>query len=225
MATLSALKKCETARKYAVFAYIRQQNNLLSLPTIPKVIDYLCLAYYAPDLFSKKNLNLNDIEMSIDQTTITYIKRDFDEYRTIYGTNWIDSLSNGTHKWTINLNKYNGWISIGIASKDEYMNINFSNKLDAPNYALTMEKSYYRIERNGFGSEQCLRWRSESETESGSAQVMMELNMEKGQLCFRFGHHLDSIKVQKQRNLKYKLAICLEGRGDSITLTKHSVTC
>ena len=189
MASLSALKKCATARKYAIFGYIREQNKLLSLPVIPKVIDYLCLAYYAPDLFSKKNMDLNEIEISMDQTTITYIKRDYDKNRTIYGTNWIDATSKETHEWKFKVNQCNSWISIGIASKDNNMNVNFSNSLNAPNYALIIEKSYYELQSHGSTIKQYRR--------PGSIQVIMKLNMEKGILYFGFCGNEDTLHELK----------------------------
>ena len=94
------LKQINDNEKFAVFGYIRETENKLSLLNIPIMIYYLCLAYYfQQDYFEKRSKNM---AISADKLTVT----DNGEATAAYSCckQWIDSHVDQITKWIIKIN-------------------------------------------------------------------------------------------------------------------------
>ena len=216
MATLKALQKCSITRKYAVFGFIREVTKAQSLQHIPDLIRYICLAYYTPygDFFDK----WDDIKMKVSVSQCIATLSNHGSYLpvTLYGHQWIKSLSNNKHEWIFELDEVHGNISIGISADD--------NEFDK---SVGSNGGSYAICNNTAGDFIFISVMSNYSAREIPRGLPSQITMTllNGKLSFTINkrnYHAFSVKIGK--NIKYKMAVTLRSEGDSITLKKYIKT-
>lgn len=258
MSTLTALKNLSMVRKYAVFGFIREQTQILSLPFIPTMIDYLCLSYYLPEYDFFDKYEENRICLSITQLTATAIHHDeIDQvvaYRpksgykdtSIFGYQWIDSLSSKKYRWIFKINKLTYNMEFGITSAVEHQyafkySLNkthgryHSIELECQPDALTLWEINHgtgngtRMKREGilriFGQDKTKEIDAHNYAELVNGSTIT-LTLKNGVLSFAINDQQLPCKrrIEKGTDIKYRVAVAMIHKGDSVTLTNYTVS-
>ena len=108
--------------KDLVFGFVRQSRDLFYINTqhiIPEIISYVTLSYYY--IFDTFNRNKCGSRLRILNNNKTITNRNiiqpFDAYSTVYGSNIIDSMTNGTYIWKFrNVGDQTYCLNIGIGN-------------------------------------------------------------------------------------------------------------
>ena len=112
MGSFKFLKQINDRTKMSVFGYIREMQTKLTLPEIPMVICYLCLAYKShADYFDPDDENElrsdTRAKLSKDRLTLTNVKTRTEEYDNAlhgYGHQIIPSNKNIVATWKVKVN-------------------------------------------------------------------------------------------------------------------------
>ena len=211
---LKQLKRIKNDIRFTVFGYLRQNENKLALfCNIPALISYLCLSYYYHgECFYKPG---HDIKISDDKMRITKIENNEDLMNTSYGKTWIDPSIHQSVRWKFNINKLMIVMYIKLVSKYIRINGNASESVDAPFFAFNncATKAVY-------GGESPNHYVSTNFREN--EQISMIFNTKIKELHVELH---DGKKILLWKNMpiadgvKYKMAITMYSKQDSISLT------
>ena len=128
--SLKRMKRINTKTKFAVFGFLRESEQKLSLLIIPTMIYYLCLAYYYQGEYFERCTN--GMEISTDKLTVTH------EYNRAFGRiydvrtichQWVDSIKEQVVKWKLKINQKGKLMLIQIRSND-----NVEQRFPVPSY-------------------------------------------------------------------------------------------
>ena len=217
------LEMVDTKTRYIVHGFIHELEAILEASiNIPSSIIKICvLFFWIRECFEKCSEKLT---IARDQKD-TIIKNTTGLNNNVaYGTNWINSNGKQTFKWTFELIK--GVINdeqavcIGIVSNDDNLN---SNRIFV--YGEDGIESYFylvkhrRIYHNG--SSKFYNY-GPGMLKQGS-QLIMELNLEKGQLSFYVDNEYCGVaidRIKQDDDTRYKLAVTLYNHGIQLRIIR-----
>ena len=204
-AVFTKLNSIETRIKDSVFGYIRSMESKLCLDIIPALISYITLNYYYHDEYfaqSGKHVQLSNNNMTVTKTP----KYDGKDYslnlvpmyvpNTTFGNIWIDSDIPQIGTWKLKLDVALD-VGIFIISKDEKVN----------KYPCMYDKPYYREVVRGYWCPQI------SVTFNTMNKTIVWKRMNESNDVFA-----EHRGIQIGENIKYKLGVSLEQKGDTISL-------
>ena len=222
-AQMNQLKHINDAIKYCVFGYVRSFESLLTLidgnKQIPVLISYLCLIYYYHGEFFLKCGD--DIKISENKQMIIKESSICGYNNTSYGSTWIKSNDNLICKWSLFINDINdkkttsvGNIWIAIVSKDDKINNDCSTDNDRPNYSFSNNIHVFLC---GKGSTVNMVKFNKND------HIEIILNTKLKTISFkRINFDNDYVvifkDIEKHEKIKYKLAIQLYSKNDSVTI-------
>ena len=228
---LARFERIHNRHKLTVFGYIKEESKSSSLPYIPTVINYICLAYYEPnsDFFDKRDYT--KVTLSIDQFSATLTRCDYSPvaFFTIpsitYGYYWIESLSKSKHEWEFKMKRKYGTIEIGISTKDDI----FTEEIGTQNeksisYGLQIHSNYFELNENYYG--RC-HGRIFKQNKNNLSHIV--LTLENGRLSFSINtenqafYKICDLEIQTGKDVKYKMAVALRTKNDSISLQKYTI--
>ena len=239
MSTVTDLNKEKEANLYSkllICGYVRELQHKYSLCNIPIIVSYLCLLHFydKQDYFDKLGdgvkISSNNKITRIRANTFFYAKNweSRDWKNTTYCKNWINSMSKQIIKWTFTLNNKCD-ICIGITSIDDEYDDDFSESHRSIYYSIAengWRYDYAQFHRNGHlerypKSIQDVEFK-ENDIISfilnlNTSQIFLQKNMDQNILLFA------NIKTDKQ--IKYKFAVSLGKKGDSVTLNNYQSIC
>ena len=218
---LKRVKSIKQDTKFTVSGYIRQNEKKLSLfCNVPDMISYLCLLYYFHGEYFEKTGD--DIRISKNKMRVTKIVNNNNFRNTSYGKTWIESTVQQMVQWKFKIDKIVypvGDIYICLVSTDNRLNQDCNDKnRDKPNFAIG---SPGWVIVNGDEYEiKC--YVGANLVKYGENDIIsMILDTKHRQLCFKRndGNKITLVKCIKiDSDIKYKMAVSLRSKGDSISL-------
>ena len=231
MSKISKLKQIDNRYQYTAFGFCRLLENQLSSQSTPHIILYLCLAYYYGEHFSK-----SDDAIEISENGITAIKTEcVKNWKNLcYGNIWIDSSSDKIATWTLKLGgdctKYRPMAYIYIISDDNHQDGD-CHSTHAPNYGFntfalecalrcdTLQPSAHRV------NNEITHQHGDVPIKRGEVFQLM-LNLKNETIGYKKINQAERIlfeRIEKRRDLDYKLAVSFYHNGLSATIIDFKI--
>ena len=220
MAVVKQLKYVSDRCKHTVFGYIRGKEEELELNCIPPIITYLCIEFYFQGEYIAKCTN--DLKITNDKKTVTKIDRDFAWDNKAYGKIWIDSTSDYIARWTFYIDHFKfgapTWAHLFIGFVSNEQNTTFCTEVsESPLYLFRANGSHHRIENND-------KYKSVNmdETFGTNDRIIITLDTINREINLRINNGFDKCvfaDIVRDKNIKYKLVICMFSVGNKVTLT------
>ena len=209
-------KHATTRSKYCVFGYMRNMEQLLKLSSIPVVIAYLCLKYYAiPEMFDK--FPTKYFQTTKDKLTIMNKLHAPYNQHCIYLYQWIDSTSKSIIKWTFKINRLY-LINPFIHGHSKTITFSLGFKQDDINKGIVQTDGIYFSNEGLF---------SKINFKTGDI-VILKLDLIKREFTYQVNdaqeihlQHPGSVVVTK--DVKYKMAMESLPIGNSVTIQDFSI--
>ena len=212
-------KKSSLSKKWnnsLVTGYIKQKESELEILNIPQVIIHLILTYYQMNDFIDTYL-ANYFLISSDKSTITNIRSIKPGLHGIYLNEWIESISNQSFTWTFLINKLKDWIYFGIVTSQIDTRCCFQATYFEPNYRIS-NKGHL----NGYHYDHRLSHPKYPNISFGDGdKVRFTLNMKQQTWSVSINNGLYIMiinNVEKSDKIKWKMALSLQNKGDSISV-------
>ena len=207
---LQQLSKIDNRTTDTVNGWIRMQERSLSLTTIPPLIHAICILFYRDDEYFKiigDLLNATEDKKSVELAMDKLENQDPSRARpgcykySAYGLNQIPSNSNCTYNWEISVKEVGSdnaaHIFIGISSMEDYENgedarHEYCNNGQIMHRPMTIKGGHYQ----GYGVGDI---------------ISVRLDMRQSEMTFIKNGQLvaqTSIKINEEKNLKYRLYVC-----------------
>ena len=203
---LTKLKKIGNRYKLIVFGFIRNQQNQLSLSNIPTLITYLCLGYYYHATYFQKYSK--NIKISNDKMTVTALKN-MNGLKHACTNIWIESISKKIAKWKVKINSCRHLLIFRISSMENF-------KFTKPSYGFDNYGNTYTNDDN--------TWRDIMDINQDFKKgdiITIILNMENATMATEKNNNdlvLIFTGMVKRKDIKYRLAVDLAKKGNSVTL-------
>jgi len=215
MATKKARQLINTRSGHTVSGFFRQCADTHSLSTtIPVMLTYLCLYYYFHGEFFEKCGQ--DLQIQHSRMTITRIKNPKKGYgskysNTGYGKLWIPSDLNKIATWTLTMNNVQKKMFIGLVSQDSRQDEDFFVYKDKPMYYISNKghRDFHDSKyRRGNGPKP-------KKFKLGN-KISLTLNTQKKTIMVNDVLIFEAIDTGN--DIKYKIAVSITEKDDSITL-------
>lgn len=198
--------------------YTREQSKSFKMKIMPlMLIKIISIFYHVADKFAKANDEYIDI--SEDKLTITSIKNDLYLLNSTYLEAWFKSKSKQMITWTFKINKLKENLHFGIVSKEDHIGMPFWQWLK-------LHRPCYLVDSCGtdrFDGELCdgdLRFAMCPLFYEGGI-ISFTLDLKHKELRCKIDDEAPRLilaNISVEYGIKYKLALSLHDKGDSITL-------
>ena len=194
---------------------------------VPKMLMYLCLAFYFHgECFNKCGY---DLQISKDKMTIYKIFNNNNHENRAFGKCWISAVCNKIAKWTFKINHIGEFssIKIGLVTNDNNTNSDHGRKDTTDGYWLSIEGNRalpiagYTINAD------------DDSTDILAKSDEMTLIYDARHNIFKVEWVEDNLKtnrkliindnIESAENMKYKIAVCLENKNDKLTLVNFDL--
>ena len=219
MASLQVGKNAAKRSKSTIFGYLREQESLLklSIPSIPPIIAYLCIAYFDnPEFFARAREDC--FVISNDKLTVTNIAEIVWRKHCIYLNQWIESTSKLIATWTFKIDEMRDGrysVSFVIVSKEHDVN---RRPRDDPYYGF--------VDNGSMSTALGINCADKNATFGGGDQIRIKLDLSKATTSIRVNDKNEVIsrsKVQISDHIKYKMTVLLTPLNSIVSLKEFTL--
>ena len=208
---------------HLVSGYLRRLESLLDNNVVPIMISYLIAAlYHIPEFVMKIKRSTYHVRTQNNQTVITTVDNWHHGYG-IYFNEWIESLSDFKFTWIFSINKLNKMMYFYLISK--ICSLGPWDRNGRPCYSFSNDQRIYKYPKDGiiyYKRLPVLDKDLDSKLKFGTGDIVsfiLDLP-NKTLLCSINGDTPFILRndVDRDKDIKWKMAMTLADKGDSITL-------
>ena len=210
------LSKIDERTKLSVHGWIRNKEKTLKLRNIPSMVNAICILYFRDDEVFE--INHDNMKVSENKKTITKISDNWGWTSCSYGLNAINSNSDMTYQWDLNIKNPEGkeaGIVVGIASRTKSFRDVWTCTL-APGDLMYLYGNWGHV---------CDRRDVDKEygtgISDGNGKISIHLDLKLGQLSFSVNDVNQGIafeNIKKNQDIQYRLVVSLFYVGASVEI-------
>ena len=208
------LSKIDERTKLSVHGWIRNKEKSLGLTNIPSMINAICILYFRDDEI---------FDVVDDDTTLSENKKKItkggisDADINYYGINQILSTNDLVYEWDLKLIKHKKCCNLGAI-------VGITENQTKASFA---EGAYYAFGTNGWRkrSGNLEYWASYGQECYDDDIISIRVDLKKREIEFAIngiGQGIAFENVEKSKDTKYRLFVCLDFEGDCVEILNFS---